>query len=182
MHISIGQEIEVIRNEVGGVIEIHHIRMTGQEHAYCLECGCRTYRHLTRRIELKHFSLAGTLVSLSVEYEINRCPVCGRIYRQKIPFKQKGFRCTQLFYRSVVYMVATCKMTLTAPTGKPVGFWWIGLHHVRTPFSGFGTRAAAQAPELPAKHPAGHISDRLLPFGMERQSAPPYYIHLPSDS
>ena len=142
---SVGQEIEVIRNEVGGVIEIHHIRMTGQEHAYCLECGCRTYRHLTRRIELKHFSLAGTLISLSVEYEINRCPVCGRIYRQKIPFKQKGFRCTQLFYRSVVYMVATCKMTLTAPTGKPVGFWWIGLHHVRTPFSGFGTRAAAQS-------------------------------------
>ena len=77
---SVGQEIEVIRNEVGGVIEIHHIRMTGQEHAYCLECGCRTYRHLTRRIELKHFSLAGTLISLSVEYEINRCPVCGRIY------------------------------------------------------------------------------------------------------
>ena len=110
---SVGQEIEVIRNEVGGVIEIHHIRMTGQEHAYCLECGCRTYRHLTRRIELKHFSLAGTLISLSVEYEINRCPVCGRIYRQKIPFKQKGFRCTQLFYRSVVYMVATCKMTIT---------------------------------------------------------------------
>ena len=79
-------------------------------------------------------------------------------------------------------------LALTAPTGKPVGFWWIGLHHVRTPFSGFGTRAAAQpglpprAPELPAKHPAGHISDRLLPFGMERQSAPPYYIHLPSDS
>ena len=34
---------------------------------------------------------------------------------------------------------------LTAPTGKPVGFWWIGLHHVRTPFSGFGTRAAAQS-------------------------------------
>ena len=50
---------------------------------------------------------------MSVEYEINRCPVCGRIYRQKIPFKQKGFRCTQLFYRSVVYMVATCKMTIT---------------------------------------------------------------------
>ena len=36
-------------------------------------------------------------------------------------------------------------MNLTAPTGKPVGFWWIGLHHVRTPFSGFGTRAAAQS-------------------------------------
>ena len=34
---------------------------------------------------------------------------------------------------------------LTAPTGKPAGFWWIGLHHVRTPFSGFGTRAAAQS-------------------------------------
>ena len=34
---------------------------------------------------------------------------------------------------------------LTAPTGEPVGFWWIGLHHVRTPFSGFGTRAAAQS-------------------------------------
>ena len=34
---------------------------------------------------------------------------------------------------------------LTAPTGEPVGFWWIGLHHVRTPFSGFGTMAAAQS-------------------------------------
>ena len=34
---------------------------------------------------------------------------------------------------------------LTAPTGKPVGFWWIDLYHVRTPFSGFGTRAAAQS-------------------------------------
>ena len=33
---------------------------------------------------------------------------------------------------------------LTAPTGEPVGFWWIGLHHVRTPFSDFGTRAATQ--------------------------------------
>ena len=37
------------------------------------------------------------------------------------------------------------RMSLTAPTGEPVGFWWIGLHHVRTPFSGFGTRAAAQS-------------------------------------
>ena len=108
-----GQEIEVIDNGDGTVTEVHHVRMTGQEHAHCPECDCRTYRHLTRRIELKHFSLAGTLISLSVEYEINRCPVCGRIYRQKIPFKQKGFRCTQLFYRSVVYMVATCKMTIT---------------------------------------------------------------------
>ena len=42
-----GQEIEVIRNEAGGVREIHHIRMTGQEHAHCSECNCKTYRHLT---------------------------------------------------------------------------------------------------------------------------------------
>lgn len=108
-----GQEIEVIRNEDGVVREIHHIRMTGQEHGHCSECNCKTYRHLTRTTELKHFSLSGTLVCLSVEYEINRCPVCGKLYRQSIPFKQKGFRCTQLFYRSVVYMVATCKMTIT---------------------------------------------------------------------
>lgn len=108
-----GQEIDVIDNGDGTVTEVHHVRMTGQEHGHCPECNCRTYRHLTRRIELKHFSLSGTLVCLSVEYEINRCPVCGRLYRQSIPFKQKGFRCTQLFYRSVVHMVATCKMTIT---------------------------------------------------------------------
>ena len=40
---------------------------------------------------------------------------------------------------------ALALVRLTAPTGKPVGFWWIGLHHVRTPFSGFGTRATAQS-------------------------------------
>ena len=74
-----GHEIEVIRNEDGGVREIHHIRMTGQEHAHCSECNCKTYRHLTRTTELKHFSLSGTQVCLSVEYEINRCPVCGRL-------------------------------------------------------------------------------------------------------
>ena len=61
-----GHEIEVIRNEDGGVREIHHIRMTGQEHAHCSECNCKTYRHLPRTTELKHFSLSGTQVCLSV--------------------------------------------------------------------------------------------------------------------
>ena len=46
-------------------------------------------------------------------------------------------------YYDILEKTQSGNMDLTAPTGKPVGFWWIGLHHVRTPFSGFGTRAAA---------------------------------------
>lgn len=106
-----GQEIDVIDNGDGTVTEVHHVRMTGQEHEHCPECGCRTHRHLTRTVRLRHFSVAGTLVMLSVEYEVNRCPVCGRLYRQVIPFRQEGFRCTRLFYSCVVHMTAGCRMT-----------------------------------------------------------------------
>lgn len=59
-----GQEIDVIDNGDGTVTEVHHVRMTGQEHGHCSECNCKTYRHLTRTTELKHFSLSGTLVCL----------------------------------------------------------------------------------------------------------------------
>lgn len=67
---------------------------------------CRNCNHIThvsdnRKRILKHLGFSFLRIDVEVHYRIYRCPECGRIHRNGIPFKAKGHNMTWLFQKDI---------------------------------------------------------------------------------
>ena len=92
--------------------EIIYGEMTNKDHVECKDCHRKTHVHSHRSVRLRHISIGGYCLKLDVSYEIRRCPECGRIQRQEIPFKAEGMMCTSFFKSNAVHLLDRCNMTL----------------------------------------------------------------------
>ena len=67
----------------------------------CYDCNHITHISDTRSRTLKHLGMSFVRIDVEVHYRIYRCPICGRIYRNEIPFKAKNHNMTWLFCKDI---------------------------------------------------------------------------------
>ena len=67
----------------------------------CGHCNHKTHVSDSRSRTLKHLGFSFLRIDVLVHYRIYRCPICGRIYRNGIPFRAKGHNMTCLFSKDI---------------------------------------------------------------------------------
>ena len=67
----------------------------------------------TRSRTLKHLGLSFARIDVEVHYKVYRCPVCGRIRRNAIPFKAKGHNMTWLFFKDIADALERDRSTIS---------------------------------------------------------------------
>ena len=82
----------VVQTMVGNLIE---------EAPVCRHCNHITHISDNRSRTLKHLGFSFLRIDVEVHYKIYRCPVCGRIHRNRIPFKAKDHNMTWLFCKDI---------------------------------------------------------------------------------
>lgn len=89
---SDGSQI-TIQTVVGDLIE---------EAPICTNCQHVTHVSDSRSRTLKHLGLSFMRIDVEVHFKIYRCPICGSIHRNEIPFKAKGHNMTWLFHLNIL--------------------------------------------------------------------------------
>ena len=82
----------VVQTIVGNLIE---------EAPVCRHCNHITHISDNRSRTLKHLGFSFLRIDVEVHYKLYRCPICGRIYRNEIPFKAKDHNMTWLFCKDI---------------------------------------------------------------------------------
>ena len=82
----------VVQTMVGNLIE---------EAPVCRHCNHITHISDNRSRTLKHLGFSFLRIDVEVHYKLYRCPICGRIYRNEIPFKAKDHNMTWLFCKDI---------------------------------------------------------------------------------
>lgn len=72
-----------------------------EEAPVCPRCNRVTHVSDRRSRTLKHLGLSFLRVDVEVHYRIYRCPDCGSIHRNEIPFKANGHNMTWLFWKDI---------------------------------------------------------------------------------
>ena len=72
-----------------------------EEAPVCRHCNHITHISDNRSRTLKHLGFSFLRIDVEVHYKIYRCPVCGRIHRNRIPFKAKDHNMTWLFCKDI---------------------------------------------------------------------------------
>ncbi len=94
----------VVQTIVGDLVE---------EPPVCGGCGRSMHVSDTRSRTLKHLGLSFARIDVEVHYKVYRCPVCGRIRRNAIPFKAKGHNMTWLFFKDIADALERDRSTIS---------------------------------------------------------------------
>lgn len=94
----------VVQTIVGDLVE---------EPPVCGGCGRSMHVSDTRSRTLKHLGLSFARIDVEVHYKVYRCPVCGMIRRNAIPFKAKGHNMTWLFFKDIADALERDRSTIS---------------------------------------------------------------------